>query len=135
MALQNIRRKGAAAAAVLGLGALLVGCSREGALNGAQVPGTAAGAPLAVSCEPNQRAVVRQVALSAGLQTQVQCETVSGFAGANAAAFGGTSPAVSPVAYQPGFQPVSYGYTPPVPPGRARTAPAAHPRAASPREP
>jgi len=128
MALQNIRRKGAAAAAVLGLGALLVGCSREGALNGAQVPGTAAGAPLAVNCEPNQRAVVRQVALSAGLQTQVQCETVSGFAGSNAAAFGGTSPAVSPVAYQPGFQPVSYGYTPPVPAERARIVRTAYPQ-------
>jgi hypothetical protein len=120
MALQNIRRKGAAAAAVLGLGALLVGCSREGSVNGAQLTGTTAGAPLAVSCEPNQRAVVRQAAVNGGVQAQVQCETVAGF--------GGTSPAVSPVAYQSGYQPVSYGYTQPAPAEPTRLVRAAYPQ-------
>src|SRR5438132_4944965 len=48
MALHNIHRKGAAAAAVIGLGALLVGCSRETSLNGAQSAGAA---PLSVACE------------------------------------------------------------------------------------
>jgi hypothetical protein len=103
MTLQNIRQKGAAAAAVVGLGALLVGCSRDGV--NAQV--AAAGAPVAVSCEPNQRAVVRQVAVNGALQSQVQCETVmpSAFAAAGTTgSFGGT-----PVAYAPGgYQQVAY---------------------------
>jgi hypothetical protein len=105
MTLQNIRQKGAAAAAVVGLGALLVGCSRDGV--GAMQMAAAAGAPLAVSCEPNQRAVVRQVAVNGGFQSQVQCETVlapaNGFAPA-----AGSYGAVAPVAYQPGFQQAGY---------------------------
>src|SRR5688500_7077187 len=78
MTLQNIRQKSAAAAAVVGLGALLVGCSRDGVTAaGAAAAGVApAGAPLAVSCEPNQRAVVRQIAVNGAWQSQVQCETV-----------------------------------------------------------
>ena len=75
MALQNIRQKGAAVAAVAGLGALLVGC-------GSQNPGVARAdalnafgvqqQPMAVSCEPNQRAVVRQVAVNGAFQAQVR---------------------------------------------------------------
>ncbi len=77
MALQNIRQKSAAAAAViLGLGALLVGCSAD-TRNAASASLGGTGAPaLAVSCEPNQRAIVRQVAVNGGLQPQVQCESV-----------------------------------------------------------
>ena len=104
MTLQNIRQKGAAAAAVVGLGALLVGCSREG-VNAAQVAGTSAGAPLAVSCEPNQRAVVRQVAVNGAWQPQVQCETVvpAGYAAT------GTSGFAAPNGYAAsGYQPVAY---------------------------
>jgi hypothetical protein len=102
MALQNIRRKGAVAAAVIGVGALVVGCSaREASLYGAQPGASVAGAPVAVTCEPNQRAVIRQLATSGGLQSQVQCESVLPFA--SRAVGDGT-----PVAYQPGFQPVSY---------------------------
>ena len=111
MTLQNIRQKSAAAVAVVGLGALLVGCSRDG-LNGAQIAGAPAAAPLAVSCEPNQRAVVRQVAVNGAFQSQVQCETVvpAGFAATGTTgSFGAT-----PVAYQNGYQPVAYngGYVP-----------------------
>src|SRR3989442_14103981 len=73
MALHNIRRKGAAAAAVIGLGALLVGCSTRVASDSAfartpsnpgfgETPTSAA--PVSVACEPNQRAVVRQVAVN-----------------------------------------------------------------------
>ena len=103
MTLQNIRQKSAAAAAVIGLGALLVGCSRDG-VGAAQLAATA-GAPLSVSCEPNQRAVVRQVAVNGALQAQVQCETVApGFAAGTAVGYG----AATPVAYQPGYQPVAY---------------------------
>ena len=105
MTLQNIRQKGAAAAAVVGLGALLVGCSRDG-VNAAQVAGTTVGAPMAVSCEPNQRAVVRQVAVNGALQSQVQCETVmpAGYAATGTSGSFGT-----PVAYAPGgYQQVAY---------------------------
>jgi len=110
MTLQNIRQKGAAAAAVVGLGALLVGCSRDG-VNAAQLASTAA-APLSVSCEPNQRAVVRQVAVNGAFQSQVQCETVvatgNGFAPAYATGAPVGYGAASPVAYQPGYQQVAY---------------------------
>ena len=115
MTLQNIRQKGAAAAAVVGLGALLVGCSRDG-VSAAQIAGAAA-APMSVACEPNQRAVVRQVAVNGAFQSQVQCETVvpgaNGFAPvATAGAYG------APIASQPGYQQVAYqpaGYAPVAP--------------------
>jgi hypothetical protein len=114
MTLQNIRQKGAAAAAVVGLGALLVGCSRDG-VNAAQVAGMTAGAPpLAVSCEPNQRAVVRQVAVNGAFQSQVQCE--SAFAGATAG-YGVTAPgAYAAVPVAPGYQQVGYQPVAPVAP-------------------
>ena len=67
------------------------------------LPPTAA--PMAVSCEPNQRAVVRQVAVNGMLQAQVQCESVNGLVAAGTM---GAYGAVAPVAYQPGVQPVSY---------------------------
>ena len=64
MRVQQIRNKGAAAAAILGLGAILTGCSRDAA--GTPFASNA-GAPVAVSCEPNQRAIVRQVAVNGAL--------------------------------------------------------------------
>ena len=113
MTLQNIRQKSAAAVAVVGMGALLVGCSRDGQ-PGAQIAAAPAAAPLAVSCEPNQRALVRQVAVNGAWQSQVQCESFApaGFAPAGTTgSFGAT-----PVAYAPGtgYQPVAYngGYAP-----------------------
>ena len=132
MALQNIRQKSAAAAAVIGLGALLVGCgSRDTGLNAAQLAaGTPVGAPLAVSCEPNQRAVVRQVALNGALQSQVQCETVTqGFAPASAPiGTTGSFVGAGPVAYQTGV-PASYGYTQsPAPLENTRIVRTAHPQ-------
>jgi hypothetical protein len=88
-------------------------------VNATQVAsGTPIGAPLAVSCEPNQRAVVRQVALNGALQSQVQCETVTqGFAPVGtAAAYGAPAPTV-PAGYgyapAPVAVPASYGYTQP----------------------
>ena len=134
MALQNIRQKGAAAAAVIGLGALLVGCgTRESGLNAAQIAGTPVGAPLAVSCEPNQRAVVRQVAMNGALQSQVQCETVTqSYAPAYApSGMSGSYGAASPVAYQPGVPavvPASYGYTQPAPLENTRIVRTAYPQ-------
>src|SRR5260221_13163633 len=71
MALHNIGRKSVAAAAVIGLGALLVGCSNpngsESAFARVQPSagygGTAPAPPIpmAVTSEPNQRAAPRQV--------------------------------------------------------------------------
>ncbi len=110
MALQNIRQKTAAAAGVVGLGALLVGCG-AGTLPNTQAQAFgAAGAPLAVACEPNQRAIVRQAPVNGVMQALVQCESAFAATGTSGG-FGGASPVyggVSPVAYQPGFQPVGY---------------------------
>jgi hypothetical protein len=118
MALQNIRQKGAAVAAVAGLGALLVGCgSQNSGVARADALNAFGGQPMAVSCEPNQRAVVRQVAVNGAFQAQVQCETVNpalapaGTAGAYGAV---AMPGATPIAYQP----AAYGYTQaPVPVG------------------
>ena len=112
MTLQNIRQKSAAAAAVIGMGALLVGCSRDG-VSAAQLAGAEAPAPLAVSCEPNQRAVVRQVAVNGAFQSQVQCESVVATANGFAPVYGAAGTVAGyagavPVSYQPGYQQVAY---------------------------
>ena len=114
MALHKIGRKATAAAGVIGLGALLVGCSGETSLNGAQLAGAAA--PLSVSCEPNQRAVVRQVAVNGVLQAQVQCSSAFAPVGTT-----GSFGEAAPVAYAPApaAQAIGYGYAQPV----AYTAP------------
>ena len=112
MGMQQIRHKGAAAAAILGLGAILTGCSRDVA--GTQLASAAQSAPVAVSCEPNQRAVVRQVAVNGAMQSQVNCESVV----PGAIATNGSYGTMTPVSYAPassGFQQVGYvpaGYTP-----------------------
>lgn len=107
MTLQNIRQKGAAAAAVVGLGALLVGCSRDG-VNAAQIAGTsAAAAPVSVACEPNQRAVVRQVAVNGAFQSQVQCESAFAPAGMTGS-YGAMAPATYAAPAAPGYQQVAY---------------------------
>jgi hypothetical protein len=139
MALQNIRQKSAAAAAVIGLGALLVGCgSRDSGLNAAQLAaGTPVGAPLSVSCEPNQRAVVRQVAVNGALQSQVQCSSfapvgTSGSFGETAPAAFAPAPAVGSGGYAyapaPVAVPASYGYTQPAPLENTRIVRTAYPQ-------
>lgn len=130
MALQNIRQKSAAAAAVIGLGALLVGCgSRDSGLNAAQIAaGTPVGAPLSVSCEPNQRAVVWQVAVNGALQSQVQCESVTqGFAPVGTV---GGYAAPAPIGYTPApaVVPASYGYTQAAPLENTRIVRTAYPQ-------
>jgi hypothetical protein len=108
MGFQSMRQTGAAVAAVAGLSALVVGCSARPdtvASYGATAVPMSSSAPMAVACEPNQRAVVRQVAVNGAFQAQVQCETVTGLAAAGTM---GAYGAVAPVAYQPGVQPVSY---------------------------
>ena len=103
MVLQHIRRNGAAVAAVAGLGALLAGCGSN-ALPNAQAQAFAAGAPVSVACEPNQRAIVRQVVVNGVTQAQAECQSMAAI---------GTAGVYAPVAYaQPaGAVPVSYGYT------------------------
>ena len=116
MAMQNVRQKSAAAAAVIGMGALLVGCGSSTLARGDSAASfsAASGAPMSVSCEPNQRAVVRQVIVNGVAAAQVECQTVAPAFAANgtvntfgtAAAYGAT-----PVAYQPGMPtavPVNY---------------------------
>lgn len=127
MVLQQIRQKGAAVAAIVGVGALLAGCSREVA--GTQALANGSGAPIAVSCEPNQRVVVRQIAVNGALQPQVQCESVAPVAG--------TFGAAVPVAYQPAFQPVAYtsGQAPIAAQENARFVRTAYPQQVVTREP
>ena len=110
MALQNIRRTGAAVAAVAGLGALLVGCGAS-TLPNTQVQAYGAGAvPMSIACEPNQRAVVRQVVVNGAPQAQGEC--VSGYAAAGVPMGAGYN-GMMPVSYEtgPAAVPVSYGYT------------------------
>lgn len=98
----SIRYKSMTAAAAIGASALLlVGCgTRDFGETRTQAMGNAA-APMAVSCEPNQRALVRPVVINGATVSQVEC--VSGQYAA--------APATAPVAYQPGVPaavPVSY---------------------------
>jgi hypothetical protein len=98
----SIRHKSMTAAAAIGATALLlVGCgTREFGDTRVQAMGNAA-APMAVSCEPNQRALVRPVVINGATVSQVEC--VSGQYAA--------APVAAPVAYQPGVPaavPVNY---------------------------
>lgn len=93
MTLQILRHKGTAAVAIAGLGALIAACAPQTAQTAA---------PMALACEPNQRALVRQVVVNGLPQAQLECSSVP-------AATAG----VAPVAYMPmsGAVPASYGYT------------------------
>jgi len=103
MALQHIRRTGAAAAAVAGLGVWLVGCAPSGVPT-AQWQSSGAAAPLSVTCEPNQRAVIRQAAVNGVMQAQAECVSSVPV---------GTSGTFAPSAYAPApaAVPIGYGYT------------------------
>ena len=65
------------AAAVGGLGALLVtyGCGGQnvGAVRAQEVAGGAAGTPVVVTCEPNQRTLVRPTVVNGVAMSQVEC--------------------------------------------------------------
>jgi hypothetical protein len=98
-AMYRIGRKGAALAAIVGLGALTVGCSSGALQNAAMQPQ----ATSSVACEPNQRAVVRQLVVNGVPQSQIACESVV------PGAVGTTG--FTPVAYSPTGTPVSYGFT------------------------
>ncbi len=103
----SIRQKTTTAAVALGASALmLVGCgTRDGADTRAQAIGNAA-APMAVSCEPNQRALVRPVVINGATVSQVEC--VSGQYAA--------APMATPVAYQQGAAaPLPVNYAVPAP--------------------
>ena len=94
-------------AAVAGLGALLAtyGCGRtSAAVAGAQaVPaGQAAGAPVIVTCEPNQRTLVRPATVNGTAISQVECVSNDALAAAGYAQPGIAQPT-----------PAAYGYTAP----------------------
>ena len=101
MALQHIRRRGAAVAAVAGLGALLAACGTNALPN---MQPQAFGAPVSIACEPNQRAIVRQVVVNGVTQAQAECQSVGVV---------GTAGAFAPAAYAPApvAQPIAYGYS------------------------
>lgn len=108
MALHTIRRKGAAAAAIIGLGAFAVtGCSRDTGLSGVQLAAAASAAPVSVACEPQQRAVVRQVVVNGALQSQVQCSSAFAATGTSGS-FGETAPVGFAQAPALMAQPVAY---------------------------
>ena len=100
-ALHWIDTKSTAAAALLTIGAALVaGCGTRELADArlqAAVPASTA-SPMAVSCEPNQRAIVRPVVINGAAISQVECVTSTVAAGA------------APVAYQPaaGLVPAAY---------------------------
>jgi hypothetical protein len=95
-------------AAVAGLGALLVGCTTGAAPNGQMQALGASAAPMSIACEPNQRAIVRQVMVNGVAQAQAECQSV-------APAFAGAAPVTgygvaAPVPYA-AAQPIAYGYS------------------------
>ena len=94
-------RRGAAAVAVAGLGAVLVGCAPN-TLPNTQVQ-SFGGAPVSVACEPNQRAIVRQVLVNGVAQAQAECQSVAPAAGYGS--YGVMAPSA------PAAVPVSYGYS------------------------
>jgi hypothetical protein len=114
MAMQNIRQKGAAVIAVAGLGALIAGCSPSNTQSAFARPAAvasygetaAAASPVSVSCETNQRAVLRQVFVNGAPQAQLECVASGNVVG--------TSGQFAPVAYQPAPAAVPIGYTQPV---------------------
>jgi hypothetical protein len=129
--LGNIRRLGAAVAAIAGLGALIAGCSAVARPESiASVSGTRDGG-VAVACEPNQRAIVRQFVVNGASQPQVECVSVAGFAPGPAVAYGAAGAA--------GYQTIGYTQAPlentrlirTVYPERAVTTRAAAPRQVS----
>lgn len=99
MALQ-ITRKTTAAAAAVGLGALLLAACAPDSRAQFFSAGANTGAPMAVTCEPNQRAIVRQVAVNGVMTPQVECQSAAGFAGGMMPAnYQPMAPAAVPVNY------------------------------------
>jgi hypothetical protein len=116
------------AAAVGGFGALLVtyGCGGQnvGALRAQEVAGGATGTPVVVTCEPNQRTIVRPTVVNGAALSQVECVSTG-----QAPGYPQNTVAV------PTSTPVSQGYSAPrvardardVEPVDARVIPASYP--------
>jgi hypothetical protein len=77
----KIARKTKALGAIAGASALLftVGCGTRdtGVVAAQQLAANAAGTPVVVSCEPNQRSVVRPVVMNGTTVSQVECVSVA----------------------------------------------------------
>jgi hypothetical protein len=92
-----MKTKSTTAAALVATGAmLLVGCGTRDLPDARMQTAGAAGSPVAVSCEPTQRAIVRPVAINGITTSQVECVSSGLVAGA------------TPVAYPPAVMPVNY---------------------------
>jgi hypothetical protein len=128
--------KGKAGAAVAAGALLLVGCgTRELPDMRAQLGAAgAAAAPMAVACEPGQRAIVRPVTQNGVTMSQVECTTVTQAPGLGYAA--PVANGFQPVAYVPqgGVMSPTYAYERPAVYEGARPIPAVYtPRAEAPR--
>jgi hypothetical protein len=105
----ELKSHGKNVAALAGVGALLVtvGCSTARDANGVlaqQLTANQAGTPVVVSCQPDQRALVRQTIVNGAAVSQVECVA----AAAQQAAYA-QAPIVQPVAASP----VAYSYPAP----------------------
>jgi hypothetical protein len=90
-------RTTSAAAALAVAGVVLVGCSSRD-LEDTRVQTAPGGAPMAVSCEPTQRAIVRPIVINGAIVSQVEC-TSAPMAAAAATAYQPGVPAPMPVSY------------------------------------
>jgi hypothetical protein len=103
----TVGRKVAAVAAVVGMGSLLAAC-RPSTLRDISSSPLSSSAPVSFACEPNQRAVMRQVLVNGTPQQQMSCESAG--ADSSTVSVGTTgSPATGVVAAYP---PVSYAPAP-----------------------
>jgi hypothetical protein len=75
------------------------------AATAAQAVNAQAGSPVVVSCEPNQRTLVRPVVVNGATISQVECVSVDGLAPAYAPVSAGTARAVPAAYYQPVYEP------------------------------
>ena len=98
--LHVIRRNTSAAGALAIAGTILVaGCSPH-ELTEARIQTTAT-APMAVSCEPTQRAIVRPVVINGVTMSQVECTTTGVVAGPAQAVYQPGVASAVPVSYSP----------------------------------
>src|SRR5438270_578204 len=101
MALQNVRRTGTAVV-LSGVAVVAAACVPAAHPDLTARYGDGATAPMTLACEPNQRAIVRQMIVNGVAQAQLECSTAAG-----TSVYGTTAPASYATAV-----PASYGYTP-----------------------
>ena len=98
--LHVIRRNTSAAGALAIAGTILVAGCTPHELTEARIQTTAT-APMAVSCEPTQRAIVRPVVINGVTMSQVECTTTGVVAGPAQAVYQPGVASAVPVSYSP----------------------------------